>query len=76
MCVQCGATKTFPKRFTKRFLSGVISSCGCDLTRSGYLFRTYPNEVQKRELAIQFGHARFVYNHFLSLRKETRFSMV
>ncbi|MCL4298847.1 MAG: transposase [Anaerolineae bacterium] len=73
-CVcQCGATKTFPKRFTKRLLSGAISSCGCDLTRLGYRFRIYPNEAQKHELAVQFGQARFVYNHFLTLRKEAWF---
>jgi hypothetical protein len=68
----CDATQTFPKRFTKR-LSGATNSCGCDLTRIGYRFRIYPNEAQKHELAIQFGVARSVYNHFLTLRKEAWF---
>jgi hypothetical protein len=53
-CVR-GATKTFPKRFTQRLLSGAISSCGCDLTHIGYRFCIYPTEAQKRELSIQFG---------------------
>lgn len=70
---ECGVKKTFPKRFTQRLLSGAISSCGCDLTRLGYRFRIYPNEAQKHELTIQFGQARFVYNHFLTLRKDAWF---
>lgn len=69
----CGVKKTFPKRFTKRLLSGAISSCGCDLTHLGYRFRIYPNEAQKHELAVQFGQARFVYNHFLTLKKDVWF---
>jgi putative transposase len=70
---ECGAKKTFPKQFTKRLLSGAITSCGCDVTHIGYRSRIYPNEEQQHELAIQFGHARFTYNHFLTLKKEAWF---
>ena len=67
-CVcECGDKKTFPKRFSKRLLSGEIESCGCDLTRLGYRFRLYPNVEQSHDLDIQFGHSRFVYNHFLTV---------
>lgn len=73
-CVcECGVKKTFPKRFEKRLLAGAIDSCGCDLTHIGYRFRIYPNQEQKAALAIQFGHARFVYNHFLTVKKEAWF---
>ena len=35
-----------------------------------YKFRIYPNKEQKILLAKTFGCARYVYNHFLDLRKE------
>jgi putative transposase len=35
-----------------------------------FKYRVYPTEDQKAELAIQFGHARFVYNASLELRKD------
>ena len=38
-----------------------------------FKFRLYPTEDQKAELAIQFGHARFVYNASLELRKDMFF---
>ena len=38
--------------------------------RKAYKFRLYPNKEQQDNLAVQFGHARFVYNHLLSARKE------
>ena len=38
---------------------------------SGFKFRIYPNTTQRRLLAINFGHARFVYNRYLALRSET-----
>lgn len=36
-----------------------------------YKFRLYPNSEQCAMIARTFGCARFVYNHFLNLRKET-----
>lgn len=36
-----------------------------------YKFRIYPNSEQAVLIARTFGCARFVYNHFLSFRKET-----
>ena len=36
-----------------------------------YKFRIYPNSEQRALIAQTFGCARFVYNHFLNLRKET-----
>jgi len=36
----------------------------------GMKFRIYPNQTEKARLAIQFGHARFVYNSTLAARKE------
>lgn len=38
-----------------------------------FKFRIYPTEDQRKELAIQFGHARFVYNAALELRKDIFF---
>jgi putative transposase len=35
-----------------------------------FRYRIYPTVEQCAALAIQFGHSRFVYNHFLSVRKE------
>ncbi|MCE7981694.1 MAG: transposase [Caldilinea sp. CFX5] len=37
--------------------------------QKAFKFRIYPTEEQKVELAKQFGHARFVYNAALDLRK-------
>lgn len=36
-----------------------------------YKFRLYPNNEQRILIAQTFGCARYVYNHFLNLRKET-----
>jgi len=41
------------------------------LIRKAYKYRIYPNKAQQEALRVQFGHARFVYNHFLALRIET-----
>ena len=40
------------------------------LIRKAYKFRIYPNKEQQAALAVQFGHSRFVYNHFLAVRRE------
>ncbi len=40
------------------------------LIRKAFKFRIYPNKEQQAALAIQFGHARFVYNWALNRRKE------
>lgn len=36
----------------------------------GMKFRIYPNQAERAQLAVQFGHARFVYNSTLATRKE------
>ena len=36
-----------------------------------YKHRFYPSAAQKRQLAIEFGNARFVWNRMLSVRKKT-----
>lgn len=41
------------------------------IVRKGFRFRIYPNAEQAGRLAVQFGHARFVYNHYLDLRSRT-----
>jgi putative transposase len=41
------------------------------LIRKAYKYRIYPNKAQQEALRLQFGHTRFVYNHFLALRIET-----
>ena len=41
------------------------------LIRKGFRFRICPNQAQQGRLAVQFGHARFVYNHYLALRSRT-----
>jgi len=43
-------------------------------TQKAVKFRLYPTEQQKAELAKQFGHARFVYNAALELRKDMYFA--
>jgi len=40
------------------------------LVRKAYKFRIYPNKAQQVALAVQFGHARFVYNRFLFVRQK------
>jgi len=39
------------------------------LIQKGMKYRIYPNKEQQQKLAIQFGHARFVYNSTLAARK-------
>lgn len=39
------------------------------VVRKTYKLRIYPNRTQQAALAVQFGHARFVYNWGLSQRK-------
>ena len=36
-----------------------------------YKFRLYPNREQENLIARTFGCCRFVFNHYLALRKET-----
>jgi putative transposase len=37
--------------------------------QKAFRYRIYPNQVQQAALAVQFGHARFVYNFGLAARK-------
>jgi len=39
------------------------------LVRKAFKYRIYPNKKQQARLAVQFGHARYVYNWGLDLRK-------
>src|SRR3990172_4679577 len=39
------------------------------LIRKAFRFRIYPNQAQQSALAIQFGHTRFVYNHYRTVRE-------
>ena len=39
--------------------------------RSGFKYRIYPNRQQQQQLAIQFGHCRFVYNRYRAMREAT-----
>lgn len=41
------------------------------LIRKSFHYRLYPNSTQQHALAVQFGHARFVWNWALNLRKTT-----
>ena len=41
------------------------------LIRKAFRYRLYPNTEQQKKLAVQFGHARFVWNWGLHLRKTT-----
>lgn len=41
------------------------------LIRKSFRYRLYPNIDQQKKLAVQFGHARFVWNWGLNLRKTT-----
>ena len=40
------------------------------IIRKAYKFRIYPNVEQQEKLAVQFGCARFVYNHYRRVREE------
>ena len=40
------------------------------LVRKAFKYRLYPNKEQQAARALQFGHARYVYNHFLQVRQE------
>jgi putative transposase len=39
--------------------------------RSGFKYRIYPNREQQQQLAVQFGHCRFVYNRYRAMRETT-----
>jgi len=39
------------------------------IIQKGLKYRIYPNHSQQGILAIQFGHSRFVYNHFLQVKQ-------
>ena len=43
--------------------------CIFRLMKQAYKYRMYPTEEQEMKLAKHFGCARFIYNHFLALRK-------
>jgi putative transposase len=38
--------------------------------RKAFKYRLYPSSEQAQRFAVQFGCARFVYNHFLNVRKQ------
>jgi putative transposase len=40
------------------------------IVRKGFKYRLYPNREQQRKLAVQFGHARYIYNWGLSESQE------
>ena len=40
------------------------------ISHKGYKYRIYPNEEQKKLIAMTIGSARFVYNHMLGKSKE------
>lgn len=40
------------------------------ITQRSYKFRIYPNAAQRKQLAVEFGNARFVYNRCLDLRSK------
>lgn len=39
-----------------------------DMVQRTYKYRIYPNKAQRQQLAIEFGHARFVWNWALNMR--------
>ncbi len=41
----------------------------CISIQRGYKYRAYPSEVQQQWLGREFGAVRFVYNHFLTVRR-------
>ena len=41
----------------------------CMKIRKAFKFRLYPNQTQQAALAVQLGHARFVYNHYRAVRE-------
>lgn len=40
------------------------------ISNKAFKYRIHPNKDQEKKLAIQFGHARFVYNYALDARKK------
>ena len=40
----------------------------CRVSNRAYKFRLYPNKSQEDLLQKHFGHCRFIYNHFLSVK--------
>jgi putative transposase len=40
------------------------------MIRKAFRYRLYPNAQEEKKLALQFGHTRFVYNHFLAERQD------
>lgn len=42
------------------------------ITQRSYKFRIYPNARQRQQLAVEFGHARFVWNLGLFTRQQVR----
>ena len=40
------------------------------IVRKGFKYRIYPNQEQQRKLAVQFGHARYIYNRGLGQSQE------
>ena len=40
-----------------------------EIVHKGFKYRLYPTQEQEEKLAVQFGHARFVYNSLLAERK-------
>ncbi len=40
------------------------------LMRQAFRYRLSPNREQQAALAVQFGHARYVWNHALALRRD------
>lgn len=41
------------------------------IVRKAFRYRAYPTAEQEQALAVQFGHARFIWNWALALRKQT-----
>jgi len=39
------------------------------IIHKAFKFRIYPRDIQQRQLTIQFGHARFIYNHYRAKRE-------
>lgn len=40
------------------------------ITQRAYQFRIEPNPTQRKQLAVEFGNARFVWNRCLDLRSK------
>ncbi len=59
---------------TSRFLATkieLVTEMSIQTFNSGFKFRIYPNTTQRQALAVNFGHARFVYNRYLTHRSAT-----